>query len=454
VHGVPARQDQLQSHQFATQRVVAALLTHDPDPARSPFRHTAAAAFAGILLAVVALAGAAVYGLLTGTGEVDWRAEGAILVEKESGARYVYLRADDKLHPVLNYASALLAVHTPDARVVLMPRAALAGAPLGVTLGIPGAPDSLPPRDNLRTAPWTLCSTPAGSTLLVGVAVSGGRPLAIPKAGGGSEGLLVSTVDGQDYLVYAGRRYRIPAAEPVLAALGWRSRPPVRVAAVLVNAVPSGPDLRPPAVANRGRPSGAVPGATIGQLVTAPGQQTAVVLADGVYDLTELQAALLFADPAVAPGALTLSTAQYGALHRSAVGLETSGSLPTTVPNLVGPVTSVCVTDSGILLDPVVPDAPAVPDAASTGSGAHVDRVLVPRGSAALVEAAAAPSAPPGTGTLSLVTDAGIRYPLANRDLPGWLGYRGLSPQRVPAGLVTLLPSGPALDPAALGLPG
>jgi len=36
---VPSRQDQLHSYQYSLQRVVAALVTHDPDPSRSPLRH-------------------------------------------------------------------------------------------------------------------------------------------------------------------------------------------------------------------------------------------------------------------------------------------------------------------------------------------------------------------------------------------------------------------------------
>src|SRR5262249_14383000 len=105
---------------------------------------------------------------------------------------------------------------------------------------------------------------------------------------------------------------------------------------------------------------------------------------------------------------------------------------------------------------PAVPASPAGPagTAGPAGSGAGVDRILVPRRRGAIVEAAAAPDAPPGTGTLSLVTDAGLRYPLASPDLLGVLGYSGVTPQRVPAGLVALLPSGPPLDPAALRLAG
>lgn len=427
---MPARQDQLQSHQFATQRVVAALLAHDPDPARSPFRRAAGATFAGVLLAVVALAGAAVYGVLAGPGADSWRDATAVLVEKESGARYVFTPADGSVHPVLNYASALLLVNSPDAHLVTVSRATLAKAPLGAPLGIPGAPDSLPPPGSLRTGRWTLCSVGGRGVLLAGVPVPGGRPLAMPAAGSVGEGLLLSTVDGDDYLVHAGKRYRIPGPETVLAALGWSARQPVRVSADLVNTLPAGPDLAPPDVPDRGHQPLTVPGARVGQVYTTGAHQYAVVLDDGVYDLSEVEAALLRADPA-SPAPVTVSTAQYAALHRSA---RTPSTLPASTPTLVNPTASVCTVDGRVLLDATVP--PGGP-------------VVVPRGSGALVEASPAPDAPPGSGTLSLVTDAGLRYPLASPDLLAPLGYRGVTPVRVPAGLVALVPSGPALDPAA-----
>src|SRR5207247_2428184 len=132
----------------------------------------------------------------------------------------------------------------------------------------------------------------------------------------GPEGLLLSTVDGDRYLVHDGKRYRIPNPGTALAALGWSGRQPVPVAPVLINALPAGPDLRPPTIPNRGHPSGAGPGAKVGQLFSAAGRQYAVALADGVTDLTEVQAALLLADPATPGPAIPLTTAQYGALHR------------------------------------------------------------------------------------------------------------------------------------------
>ena len=441
----------LQSHQFAIQRVVAALLTHDPDPARSPFRRTAAATLAGVSLAVVGLAGAAVYGLFTGPHLDNWRDETAIFLAEDSGATYVYQRSDDRLHPVPNYTSALLVVDSPAAHLVLTAGQALDGAPLGGDLGIPAAPSSLPSRDGLRTGPWTLCSgTDGRSTLLVGMPVGGGHPLAVPSAGTTGEALVLSTVDGDEYLVHDGKRHRIAHPETALAALGWSGRPPVRVAPALVNALPAGPDLAPVRVVGRGGPSGAAPGAKVGQLYTTGGHEYAVALADGAYDLTEVQAALLLADPAASGApAIPLSTARYGALHRGTGGLGAPDGLPATPPTLVSPTGTVCATDRTVLLDPVLPDDADAP----VGEDARVDRVLVRRGSGALVEAAPSPGAPPGSGTLSLVTDHGTRYPLPGPDLLAVLGYGGVTPVRVPADLVSLLPAGPALDPAAARSP-
>jgi hypothetical protein len=72
------------------------------------------------------------------------------------------------------------------------------------------------------------------------------------------------------------------------------------------------------------------------------------------------------------------------------------------------------------------------------------DLIVVPAGAGALIDTG---------GSLSLVTDVGLRYPLPTVDIPGLLGYGSVHPVRVPAGLVGLLPSGTALDPAAARRP-
>jgi hypothetical protein len=115
---VPSRQDQLHSYQYSLQRVVSALVTHDPDPHRSPLRRAGTTALVSVVIAALAVGGAAIYGLLTGHSTVQLRDESVVFLEKGSGARYVYLRSDDRLHPVLNYTSGLLIANAQAPKLV------------------------------------------------------------------------------------------------------------------------------------------------------------------------------------------------------------------------------------------------------------------------------------------------------------------------------------------------
>ncbi|GAA0917833.1 hypothetical protein GCM10009558_028250 [Virgisporangium aurantiacum] len=124
------------------QRVVSAVAAHESNPSRPPGRRAGLALLAGVLAAALGLAGFAVWGLLQPGGSTKWRSGTAVIVEKESGAKFVYL--DGVLHPVVNYASALLIVGA--ARTIAVARRSLAGAARGPLLGIPGAPHAVPGR--------------------------------------------------------------------------------------------------------------------------------------------------------------------------------------------------------------------------------------------------------------------------------------------------------------------
>src|SRR4051812_18096957 len=196
---MPSRQDQLESAQFTMQRVVSALVTHDPNPARSPFRSVGAATVAGALVTALILAGMVVYGLRFGAGGGSWRDEAAVIVEQDSGATYVYLADDKKLHPVTNYTSGLLLASGSKPKSVSMSRESLSAAPQGARLGVTDLPDSLPTRGQLLTGAWAVCSTAddsAGrpvSRLVIG-GITGGRALAATDAK--PEALLARTPDG------------------------------------------------------------------------------------------------------------------------------------------------------------------------------------------------------------------------------------------------------------------
>jgi len=452
---VASRQDQLHSHQFTVQRVVSALVMRETDPERSPFRRTAGATLAGVLFAVLALAGVAVYGVFA-PGGGNWRDGSAVIVERESGARYVYVGG--ALHPVPNYASALLVIGSPQAHPVTVARSAIDGVPRGAPLGIPGAPDPLPDRARLVGAPWALCSAPFQDGTAQSVVYLGRAP------GGGVElpdgtGLLAATPGGTGYLIWRHHRYRI--SRLALGALAWGAEPLIPVAPAFVDGLDAAPDLAAPSVPGPAGGPSKVPGARIGQVVaeTVPGggRQYAVALAGGLAAVSELQAALLLAGSGT--GQKELSPAQFTAELTQAPLIPT-GPLapPATRPALAHPHFAdrgLCVAVGGtrdaVTYD--VPVASSAPPAAASGAlpAVRADRVAVEPGRGAVVAAQPSPGAP---GALSVVSELGIRYPVPSEDVLATLGYSGVVPVGLPSALVALLPVGPALDPAAARSPG
>lgn len=452
---MPSRQDQLHSYQFTIQRAVAALVMRETDPAQSPFRRLAGAGLASVLVAVIALGGVALYGLFTGGGS-SWRDPGAVIVEKESGARFVY--REQKLHPVLNYASALLIIGAEHPKTVLVSRRSIDGVPRGLPLGIADAPDSLPAPGRLATGAWTVCSvattepgrTGARSALLIGREATGGRPL-------GDQGLLLRHPDGSLHLLWHDRRYLLRDTDRVLAALAATRARAVRVAAALLNTVPAGADLAPPVLPGLGEPSGQVDGATVGDVYlvrnSGGGRQYAVAERDGLAGITEFQAALLLARTGQGdPKPITLG--RFAALPKLPDRAPTGRVAPPAVPPRLATVDggALCARvadDTGVrdLRVGVTPPDLSAAARAATGHGGLVDRVVVEPGRGAVVESVAAPGAT--GGAVSVVTDLGRRYVLTGGEVLGTLGYSGVRPLRLPASLVSLVPAGSPLDPAA-----
>ena len=63
------------------------------------------------MITILVAAGFGVYGILTEDRHGHVAADGAVVVERETGASFVYF--DGRLHPTLNYTSALLAGGRP-----------------------------------------------------------------------------------------------------------------------------------------------------------------------------------------------------------------------------------------------------------------------------------------------------------------------------------------------------
>lgn len=464
---MPSRQDQLHSYQFMVQRVVAALVMRETDPAQSPFRRAAVATLASVLVAGIALAGIAVFGLIVGGGATDWRDTKAVIIEKETGAVFVY--RDDRLHPVLNYASALLIVGESAPKRVTVSRKSIDGVARGTPLGISDAPDSLPDAKHLVRAPWTLCSAQTSasnrtprSILLVGAgagdsAVTSGEPL-------GDKAVVAREPGGALQLIWHNHRHRVRNQQLVLTALSWTSQQIVQVAPALLNAIPAGADLKPIGIPDEGEPSTALPDQPIGTVIkvtNATGaKQYALVVDDGVAQITELQALLILGQQEAGPKEFNVG--QYQGLRKadSLVPQNSEDALPATVPTLLTPedgtVCAVVRDDSGVSEVRVSSTVPDASDAVRTGGRTEggtplADLVAVEPGHGAVVESVAAPGAK--GGALSLVTDLGVRYAIPSREVLGMLGYGDVDPVRMPASLVSLVEPGHALDPSSARKP-
>ncbi len=443
------RRDQLHSYQFLTQRVLSALVMRETDPAQSPLRRGVGAVFVGVMIAVLVAAGYGVYGIFTKVGNDNWRSDGAVVVEKESGASFVYL--DGKLHPALNYASALLAArHTPPT-VFRVPGKSLTGVPRDLAIGIPQAPSSLPAGDKTVGFPWTVCSSPGGEggqtpqtivTMLIGQTVEGGHELT------DDEGLLVT--DGTSrYLVWKGYRYLLRQSDKVIGAL-FGAPTAARVGKAWLNALPAGVDIGPIDVPKGG--TSTVSGYKVGDLLVSTGSVAAyyLVYPDGLAVLTPVQRALVLGagEPQPIDVARAADSPKSNRLSTSGDPGQAPGNVPKLVTNAAQ---APCArTDSGRFAPTVstggsveVSNAIRTPARSPTGTPL-VNLVLMPPGRAAVVRMMASPGAQ--TGALAVVTDTGTRYPVADENSLQYLGFQPGQAIELPDRLAAQLPAGPTLD--------
>jgi type VII secretion protein EccB len=452
------RRDQLHSYQFMTQRVISAFVMRETDPQQSPLRRGVGAVFGGIMVAVLVAAGFGIYGIITKTGADGWKTDGAVVIEKETGASFVYFQG--VLTPTLNYTSAALVAGRSD-QVFRVSSKSLAEASRGTTVGIPGAPDSLPTAKNRVGLPWTICATPgtdnsgnAISTVTLAVATrpTGARVLA-------EEGLLVrDRQENQTYLVWHGRRHRIQTPDLVLPAL-FGAPTPVPAGTAWLNSLDAGSDIARITIDDRGASSSAVPGRNVGDVLiaqTGSGEQHYLVFDDGVAAITPLQLAILRAEQEVRPD--TVPVSQVNSFPNSSRLRPAQGETapPQDVPALfqAGGGDQLCAVTSdarGLASVEVGGSVPGLDTATPTGSATVegvplADRVLVPSGKVAVVRVLGSPTA--DAGPYYLVTDLGIRYAAANDQVLNMLGYPPEQAVDAPAALVSRIPAGPTLDPA------
>jgi type VII secretion protein EccB len=464
------RKDLLQAHRLMTRRAALALLQAEPDPPDQPLRRLNVSAFSSVLVAVIVAAVFGIWGLIAPGHAEGLTAPETLLIDKATGTPFIACQ-DGKLCPVVNYASARLALNTASPNQREVTQASLARYPRGPEIGIEGLP-ALPAASMLVGQPWSVCvqtetsaATLASHTMttLVGGQDVGGRPMSAGDA-------LVVAAGGDDWLVWNGERMLIPPAQrtAVLTALGF-VQAAEQVPLAWLNAFSQGPDFAPPKIIGFGRrvargPAGGP--ARIGQVfVTSPGaRQSYVLTRHGLVPITVTEAKLLEAIPGQ-PRQTTVTTAQAAEHHGSVSADGMPLTMPAPADRNISPSAPLCVVYSGPASSgPVagrVTVGGRVPANGLAITGAsYVNQIAMRPGSAALVAMVPGlPSSPsassPAAGgqrpdvTSYFLVTGGVRYGLAGPGVAAMLGYNLARQQTlVPASVVEEIPRGPAFDPA------
>ncbi|MEV1066442.1 type VII secretion protein EccB [Streptomyces sp. NPDC050263] len=473
-----SKRDQVQAHMFVMGRLNSGMLMAEPDAPESPLARTSRGLAIGVVIALLIGAGAFVFGLLSPGGNDSWRSGNALIVNKDTGARYLYL--DGRLRPVRNFASARL-LGGKDLAAVAVGTKSLADTPIGAPVGIEGAPDSVPGADRLERGAWRVCSvTTAGNS---GAAPDGRADQTVLTVGGDRsadhslstrEAALLKGPDGTLHLMWRGSRLRLDKAGGAARSLGYGSATPRPVSAAFLDALPTGPDLAPPDVPGRGEPGPSLgdSATTVGQLfqVQVPGGSTTwhVLGSKGLQPLTETAAALLLGDPktrALAygekpPQVRTLGSDVLGR-HLAPGGATAQAELPDSPPRLaeVPDGMTLCAVvepaDSGgtKVSSALVPTSALTPLTQRTGERAAaacnpVDGIVVPPRRGALVRVLGAGGGPLGDTTY-LVAENGIKYRVRGEEALSALGYTAQDAVALPSPLPAMLPTGPELSPDA-----
>ena len=462
--------DQLQAHQFMLQRVISALAVQETDPEQPPFRRPTMAAIAGIIIGILSCGAVWVFGLLVPGGN-KFTATDVIAVEEETGATFVLM--DGRLHPVLNYTSALLALDK-HAEVRIVSHATLAGIPPGAPIGIPDAPTSLPGKDQLLSGGWSVCSQSTtdaqGGSRQDTVVLVGHTPERSSALNGRAAVVLAN---GRKYLLYQGFKHEFPADAELALGMGNLSEP--LVAGPWLDTVPTGVAVGPMGVTNAGKASTAVPGKSLvaGQLlvvndgpdngtedITAP--QYYLVLADQLKSISPLQAAVQGVFDARAATPVDVGNRELAGAVRTPPETSKKGDLPRDIPRYAQfdePDAAVCALfQPGENTPQILVSASLSADDRGSGSTTPSPdgtlRVAVPAGKAALVEVMTSPSQPPGAGTIALVNDQGKLHALLDpQHVQQVLGYDGVVPVRITDVLANRVPKAGALGPDQARVP-
>jgi type VII secretion protein EccB len=464
---------QVTGWRFVMRRIASGVALHDTRMLVDPLRTQTRAVLMGALILVTTLVGCFVFSLIRPNGSA---ANNPILADRSTAALYV--RVGDRLHPVLNLASARLISGRP-VNPTTVKGSELDRFPRGNLIGIPGAPERMV-QNTSKDADWTVCDAATGPA--AGVTVIAGTPDSSgARAAALGEGHAVLARSGTgSWLLWDGRRSRIDLADrAITSALGLPSDIPAPrpIAVGLFNAIPEAPALTPPAIPDAGSPArfGLPLPAPVGAVVVAHALEANsdnsllyyAVMPDGLQPISPVLAAVLRnansygldqpprlgADQvARLPVSRVLDTSRYPDRR---ITLVDAARDPVTCAHWSKPdgaSTNSLTLLSGSALP--VPESVQTEDLVGGGTGGVATRVAMAPGTGYFTQTVGQNAASPAAGSLFWISDTGVRYGIDNEG--GATGHAktaevlGLSPPPtpIPWSALSLFAPGPTLSRA------
>jgi type VII secretion protein EccB len=437
---------QVSGWRFVMRRIASGVALHDTRMLVDPLRAQSRAVLVGALVLITGLAGCFIFSLIRPSGVAG---NDAVLADRSTAALYV--KVGDRLHPVLNLASARLIAGRPD-NPTTVKTSELDKFPRGNLLGIPGAPERME-QNTSRDAQWTVCDEASGPgvTVIAGPLGTGGeRATELPP-----HHAVLAENQGRAWLLWDGRRSAVDLADRAVTdalGLGTDIPAPRPIAVGLFNAIPEVPALSAPAIPGAGEaPSFALPvAAPVGAVVAAYEADNTIryyaVLRDGLQPIPEVLAAIL------------RNTNSFGLEQPPRLGADEIARMPVArgLDTATYPDERVTVADASD--DPVTCARWTKPQGATTSSLTLLSGAAVPLPdglhTVALVGSANTVALSPGTGyfvesnaSLFWVSDTGVRYGIEDAKTGAALGLTS-EPLPIPWSTLSQFAAGPTLSRA------
>jgi type VII secretion protein EccB len=468
---------QVNGYRFLLRRLEHALIRADSRMIHDPMRGQIRSLMVGLVVAVLITGAAGVLAFFKPAPNIG---NAQILISKSGGALFV--RIGDRVHPVLNIASARLIVGKPEEPKQVDDKW-LNPLPRGPMVGIIGAPTSIRAADDLQLSSWTVCDTATTPDIRKGTGIASVDTTVLAnnpvlnddiRVAGPAQTVLADS-GGTVYLIYGGMRASIDPHDPVLMnALHLQGVPTRPMSPGLLNAFALVPPIRPVTIEGAGEINPSVgPTYRIGSIVKtvdSRGEQLYVVVRQGMQPISAATADVIrYGDPA---GAATREISPALVSRVAVVHVLPVDQYPSVTPQIVAvdPDRVVCMewqrsdtaaqATTRLLVGhrlPLPANQQPVRLASADGNGPGLDSVYLRPGTGEFVQATGGGPDSRAMGQLFYVADTGLRYHIKDLPTAGALGVTGIKdpgsdtehPQLAPWTVLSLLPPGPELSQEA-----